>query len=104
MKARFSQRAEIASPRSHHLSREQDVAHAMLALDAEESCADGHIVKRKSGHPAAPPKAGLVLEQIGNSKPLHDALQHHESHYLLSFRGQPQRDGAGTFSELQLPE
>jgi hypothetical protein len=42
----------------------------MLALDPEESCADGYIVKRKSGHPAAPPKAGLVLEQIGNIKPL----------------------------------
>jgi hypothetical protein len=87
MKARLFQRAQIASPRPHHLSREQDVAHAMLALDPEESCADGYIVKRKSGHPAAPPQAGLVLEQIGNIKPLQNALQRCESHYLLNFRG-----------------
>jgi len=59
MKARVFQRPQIASPCFHDLSREQDVTHALLALDPEGRCADGYVVKRKSDHPAAPPEPDL---------------------------------------------
>lgn len=52
MQAGFFQGPKIAGLGADHLARQQDVTHAVLALDANGSNADGYIVKRKSGHPA----------------------------------------------------
>jgi hypothetical protein len=67
VKTHLFQRAQIAGLRTHDRPREQDVAHAMLALDPDGRGADGDIVKRESGRSAVPPVPDSYVNKTGTS-------------------------------------